>query len=201
MFLLGLAEGPGPGPLWPDYVRDKYGDGQVAQIITFGTLQARAVVRDVGRVMQMPLGQVDRLAKLVPSNPANPVTLAQAINMEPALQDARKSEASVRALLDTALQLEGLYRNASTHAAGVVIGDRPLQELIPLYRDPRSEIPATQFTMKWAEKAGMVKFDFLGLKTLTVIDRCVKYLAKQGIDLDLDFSLPSRAYEKYSGLY
>ncbi len=168
-----------------DYVRRKYGDGQVAQIITFGTLQARAVVRDVGRVMQMPLGQVDRLAKLVPSNPANPVTLAQAINMEPALQEARKSEPSVRALLDTALQLEGLYRNASTHAAGVVIGDRPLQQLVPLYRDPRSDIPATQFTMKWAEKAGLVKFDFLGLKTLTVIDRCLKYLAKQGIILDL----------------
>lgn len=168
-----------------DYVRDKYGDGQVAQIITFGTLQARAVVRDVGRVMQMPLRQVDRLAKLVPSNPANPVTLAQAINMEPALQEARKAEPAVKALLDTALQLEGLYRNASTHAAGVVIGDRPLQELVPLYRDPRSDVPATQFTMKWAEKAGLVKFDFLGLKTLTVIDRCVKYLAKQGIELDI----------------
>ncbi|CAM3624031.1 DNA polymerase III subunit alpha [Litorimonas haliclonae] len=167
-----------------DYVRRKYGDGQVAQIITFGTLQARAVVRDVGRVMQMPLGQVDRLAKLVPSNPANPVSLAQAINMEPALQDARKAEPSVRALLDTALQLEGLYRNASTHAAGVVIGDRPLQQLVPLYRDPRSDIPATQFTMKWAEKAGMVKFDFLGLKTLTVIDRCLKYLSKRDITVD-----------------
>ncbi len=167
-----------------DYVREKYGDGQVAQIITFGTLQARAVVRDVGRVMQMPLGQVDRLAKLVPSNPANPVTLAQAINMEPALQEARKAEPSVRALLDKALQLEGLYRNASTHAAGVVIGDRPLQQLVPLYRDPRSDIPATQFTMKWAEKAGLVKFDFLGLKTLTVIDRCVKYLKKRDIHID-----------------
>lgn len=169
-----------------DYVRRKYGDGQVAQIITFGTLQARAVVRDVGRVMQMPLGQVDRLAKLVPSNPANPVTLAQAINMEPALQEARNAEPAVRNLLDTALQLEGLYRNASTHAAGVVIGDRPLQQLVPLYRDPRSDIPATQFTMKWAEKAGLVKFDFLGLKTLTVIDRCLKYLAKQGVELDLN---------------
>ena len=182
-----------------DYVRNKYGDGQVAQIITFGTLQARAVVRDVGRVMQMPLGQVDRLAKLVPSNPANPVTLAQAINMEPALQDARKAEASVRALLDTALQLEGLYRNASTHAAGVVIGDRPLQQLVPLYRDPRSDVPATQFTMKWAEKAGLVKFDFLGLKTLTVIDRCVKYLAKQGIELDIS-SLSTDTPEAYKPL-
>ena len=167
-----------------DYVRRKYGDGQVAQIITFGTLQARAVVRDVGRVMQMPLGQIDRLAKLVPSNPANPVSLQQAIRMEKGLQEARDAEPKVARLLDTALKLEGLYRNASTHAAGVVIGDRPLTQIVPLYRDSRSEIAATQFTMKWAEKAGLVKFDFLGLKTLTVIDRCVGYLKKQGIELD-----------------
>ena len=167
-----------------DYVRKKYGDGQVAQIITFGTLQARAVVRDVGRVMQMPLGQIDRLAKLVPSNPANPVSLQQAIRMEKGLQEARDAEPKVARLLDTALKLEGLYRNASTHAAGVVIGDRPLTQIVPLYRDPRSDIGATQFTMKWAEKAGLVKFDFLGLKTLTVIDRCIGYLKKQGIELD-----------------
>jgi len=168
------------------YVQQKYGEDQVAHIITFGTLQARAVVRDVGRVMQMPLGQVDRLAKLVPSNPANPVTLADAIKMERSLREARDSEPAVRELLDTALKLEGLYRNASTHAAGVVIGDRPLTQLVPLYLDPRSDIPATQFTMKWAEKAGLVKFDFLGLKTLTVIDRALKYLLAQGIELDLD---------------
>jgi len=168
------------------YVQEKYGEEQVAHIITFGTLQARAVVRDVGRVLQMPLGQVDRLAKLVPSNPANPVTLSEAINIEPALQRERDNEPAVQELLTIALQLEGLYRNASTHAAGVVIGDRPLAELVPLYRDPRSEIPATQFTMKWVEKAGLVKFDFLGLKTLTVIDRALKYLKAQGIDLDLD---------------
>ena len=168
------------------YVQEKYGDAQVAHIITFGTLQARAVVRDVGRVMQMPLGQVDRLAKLVPSNPANPVSLAEAIKMEKGLRDAQAEEPAVRRLLETALKLEGLYRNASTHAAGVVIGDRPLTQLVPLYRDPRSDIPATQFTMKWAEKAGLVKFDFLGLKTLTVIDRCLKYLKAQGIELDID---------------
>ena len=168
------------------YVQEKYGEDQVAHIITFGTLQARAVVRDVGRVMQMPLGQVDRLAKLVPSNPANPVTLSEAIQMEKGLREAQAEDPAVRRLLNTALKLEGLYRNASTHAAGVVIGDRPLTELVPLYRDPRSDIPATQFTMKWAEKAGLVKFDFLGLKTLTVIDRCIKYLAKQGIELDID---------------
>jgi len=168
------------------YVQDKYGEDQVAHIITFGTLQARAVVRDVGRVLQMPLGQVDRLAKLVPSNPANPVSLSEAIKIEPALQRERDSEPAVQELLTMALQLEGLYRNASTHAAGVVIGDRPLAELVPLYRDARSEIPATQFTMKWVEKAGLVKFDFLGLKTLTVIDRALKYLKQQGIVLDLD---------------
>ncbi|MGB6229617.1 MAG: DNA polymerase III subunit alpha [Litorimonas sp.] len=182
-----------------DYVRRKYGDGQVAQIITFGTLQARAVVRDVGRVMQMPLGQVDRLAKLVPNNPANPVTLNQAINMESALQDARRSDPTVKRLLNTALSLEGLYRNASTHAAGVVIGDRPLTELVPLYRDPRSEIPATQFTMKWAEKAGLVKFDFLGLKTLTVIDRCLRLLRKDGIVVDID-SVSTSTPEAYEPL-
>ena len=168
------------------YVQEKYGDAQVAHIITFGTLQARAVVRDVGRVMQMPLGQVDRLAKLVPSNPANPVTLSEAIKMEKGLQEARNSEPAVRELLSIALDLEGLYRNASTHAAGVVIGDRPLTELVPLYLDPRSDIPATQFTMKWAEKAGLVKFDFLGLKTLTVIHRALGYLKAQDIHVDLE---------------
>lgn len=169
-----------------DYVRNKYGNGQVAMIITFGTLQARAVVRDVGRAMQVPLGQVDRLAKLVPSNPANPISLKQAINMEPALREARDSEPKIKRLLDTALKLEGLYRNASTHAAGVVIGDRPLTQIVPLYQDPRSDIAATQFSMKWAEKAGLVKFDFLGLKTLTVIQRCLGYLKKQGIEVDID---------------
>jgi DNA polymerase-3 subunit alpha len=168
-----------------EYVRRKYGSDRVAQIITFGTLQARAVLRDVGRVMQLPFGLVDRLAKMVPANPANPVTLEQAIASEERLQLARTQEPEVADLLDTALQLEGLYRNASTHAAGVVIGDRPLVELVPLYRDPRSDIPATQFNMKWVEPAGLVKFDFLGLKTLTVIDRALGLLRKRGIDLDL----------------
>jgi DNA polymerase-3 subunit alpha len=168
------------------YVQNKYGLDRVAQIITFGTLQARAVLRDVGRVMQLPLGMVDRLAKMVPANPANPVTLAQALDIEPRLREARRDDASVAALLDVALKLEGLYRNASTHAAGIVIGDRPLVELAPLYRDPRSDIPATQFNMKWVESAGLVKFDFLGLKTLTVLDRAVQHLKKRGVLLDLD---------------
>ena len=166
------------------YVQQKYGRDRVAQIITFGTLQARAVLRDVGRVMQLPLGQVDRLSKMVPNNPANPTTLAQAIEIEPRLRQARDEEETVKKLLDTALKLEGLYRNASTHAAGIVIGDRPLTELVPLYRDPRSDIPATQFNMKWVESAGLVKFDFLGLKTLTVLDRAMKYLLKRGVEIN-----------------
>jgi DNA polymerase-3 subunit alpha len=168
------------------YVQEKYGRDRVAQIITFGTLQARAVLRDVGRVMQLPLGQVDRLAKMVPNNPANPVTLAQAVEIEPRLQQAKREDDGVAKLLETALKLEGLYRNASTHAAGVVIGDRPLTELVPLYRDPRSDIPATQYNMKWVESAGLVKFDFLGLKTLTVVDRASKLLRKRGAEVDLN---------------
>jgi DNA polymerase-3 subunit alpha len=168
------------------YVQAKYGRDRVAQIITFGTLQARAVLRDVGRVLQMPLGLVDRLAKMVPNNPANPTTLSEAIEIEPRLKQARDEDASVRNLLETALKLEGLYRNASTHAAGIVIADRPLTELAPLYQDPRSELPATQFNMKWVESAGLVKFDFLGLKTLTVLDRAVRHMAKRGAAVDLD---------------
>jgi DNA polymerase-3 subunit alpha len=168
------------------YVQQRYGVDRVAQIITFGSLQARAVVRDVGRVMQLPLGQVDRLAKMIPNNPAAPVSLAQAIEVEPRLKQARDDDESVRQLLEIALQLEGLYRNASTHAAGVVIADRPLTELAPLYRDPRSSLPATQFNMKWVESAGLVKFDFLGLKTLTVIQRALKHLERRGAAIDLE---------------
>ena len=168
------------------YVQQRYGRDRVAQIITFGTLQARAVLRDVGRVLQLPLGQVDRLAKMVPANPANPVTLAKAIEIEPRLRQARDDDEGVATLLDIALQLEGLYRNASTHAAGIVISDRPLTQLAPLYRDPRSEIPATQFNMKWVESAGLVKFDFLGLKTLTVVDRAMKHLERRGAGFELE---------------
>ncbi len=167
------------------YVRQKYGAERVAQIITFGKLQARAVLRDVGRVLQMPYGQVDRLCKMVPNNPANPVTLAQAIEGEPNLQEARDREPIVAQLLDTAQKLEGLYRHASTHAAGVVIGDRPLVELVPLYRDPRSDMLVTQFNMKWVEQAGLVKFDFLGLKTLTVLQKACALLEKAGRPIDL----------------
>jgi DNA polymerase-3 subunit alpha len=167
------------------YVQDKYGHDMVAQIITFGKLQARAVLRDTGRVLEMPYGQVDRICKMVPNNPANPMTLAQAIASEDRLQVERDTDPTVARLLQIALKLEGLNRNASTHAAGVVIGDRPLDELVPLYRDPRSDMPVTQFSMKYVESAGLVKFDFLGLKTLTVIDRAVKLIARRGIDIDI----------------
>ncbi|MEM9233655.1 MAG: DNA polymerase III subunit alpha, partial [Pseudomonadota bacterium] len=179
------------------YVQEKYGDDRVAQIITFGKLQARAVLRDVGRVLQMPFGQVDRLCKMVPNNPANPCTLEEAIRGEPRFKEERERDSMVGTLLDTALKLEGLYRHASTHAAGVVIGDRPLHELVALYRDPRSPMPATQFNMKWVEPAGLVKFDFLGLKTLTVIQRALDYLKTEKIDLDInDISLKDhKTYE------
>ncbi len=166
------------------YVRERYGAHRVAHIITFGKLQARAVLRDVGRVLQMPYGQVDRLCKLVAVNPANPITLPQAIAAEPRLQEARDQEPIVAKLLDIGQRLEGLYRHASTHAAGVVIADRPLIDLVPLYRDARAQLPATQFSMKWAEAAGLVKFDFLGLKTLTVIETARKLIARRGIDID-----------------
>ena len=167
------------------YVQEKYGDERVAQIITFGKLQARAAIRDVGRVLGMPYGQVDRISKLVPFNPANPPTLAQALEQEPQLREMRDGDETVKRLLDIAMKLEGLFRHASTHAAGVVIGDRPLNELLPMYRDPRSETMATQFSMKYTELAGLVKFDFLGLKTLTVLDRAVKLLADRGVTIDL----------------
>src|ERR1700730_13297144 len=167
------------------YVQQKYGRDRVAQISTFGKLQARAVLRDVGRVLGVPYGQVDRLCKLVPNNPAHPVTLEQAIAGEPTLQQQRATDETVGRLMTIALKLEGLYRHASTHAAGVVISDRPLSELVPLYRDPRSDIPVTQFNMKWVELAGLVKFDFLGLKTLTVLDVAVKLLRQRGVEIDL----------------
>jgi DNA polymerase-3 subunit alpha len=167
------------------YVQQRYGRDQVAQIITFGTLQARGVLRDVGRVLQMPYGQVDKLTKLVPQNPAAPVTLAAAIASEPKLQAFRDEDPVVARAFDIAQRLEGLTRHASTHAAGIVIGDRPLSELVPLYRDPKSDMPVTQFNMKWVEPAGLVKFDFLGLKTLTVLDLAVKLLKQRGVELDL----------------
>src|SRR4029079_12251577 len=168
------------------YVQGKYGHDRVAQIITHGKLQARAVLRDVGRVLQMPYGQVDRLCKLVPNNPANPVTLRQAIDGEPKLQEERDREPIVARLLEIAEKLEGLYRHNSTHAAGIVISDRPLEELVPLYRDAKSPLPITQYNWKMVEAAGLVKFDFLGLKTLTVLEKAVELVRHgRGIAVNL----------------
>lgn len=168
------------------YVQQRYGYDRVAQIITFGTLQARAALRDVGRVLGLPYGQVDRICKMVPQNPAHPVTLAEAIDSEPALK-ALKNDEETKDLMGIALKLEGLYRHASTHAAGVVIGDQPLQEVVPLYRDPRSDMPVTQYSMKYVEQAGLVKFDFLGLKTLSILRLGCEMIAREtGERIDLN---------------
>ncbi len=180
-----------------DYVRREYGADRVAQIITFGKLQARAAVRDVGRVMGLPFGHVNKVAELIPNNPAKPVTLAEAIAGEPRLQQMSEDDEAIKRLLEIAQQVEGLYRHASTHAAGVVIGDRPLIELVPLYRDPRSDFLVTQYSMKHVEQAGLVKFDFLGLTTLTILSRAVGFLRRLGTEVDLD-RLPlddARTYE------
>ncbi len=167
------------------YVQDRYGRDKVAQIITFGALLSKAAVRDVGRVLQMSYGHVDKLSKMIPLEGVKPVSITKALADEPRLREAAKEEV-VKRLLDYAAKIEGLYRNASTHAAGVVIGDRPLDQLVPLYRDPRSDMPATQFNMKWVEAAGLVKFDFLGLKTLTVIQNAMDLLALRGITFDIN---------------
>ncbi len=152
--------------------------------MALGSLQARAAVRDAGRVLQMPLGLVDRIAKLVPNPPGKPVSLDDAIDGEPRLQQIAEQEPIAQQLFDIVEKIEGLYRHASTHPAGVVIGDRPLDEIVPLYRDPRSDMPVTQFDYEDAEKAGLVKFDFLGLKTLTVIAKAEELLKRRGIELD-----------------
>ena len=165
------------------YVQEKYGRDKVGQIITFGALLSKAAVRDIGRVLQMPYGQVDRLSKMIPVEGVKPVSIEKALKDEPRLRDEAKSEEVVDRLLKYGMQVEGLLRNASTHAAGVVIGDRPLDALVPLYQDPRSDMPATQFNMKWVEQAGLVKFDFLGLKTLTVVENAVKLIKKSGRDI------------------
>ncbi|HEX8938362.1 MAG TPA: DNA polymerase III subunit alpha, partial [Sphingomicrobium sp.] len=165
------------------YVQQKYGRDKVAQIITFGRLKARAVLKDTGRVLQMSYGQVDRLAKLIPNHPTDPWTLERSLNGVPEVA-AEYKDPDVKRLFDLAMKLEGLPRHASTHAAGVVIGDRPLDELVPLYRDPRSDMPVTQFDMKYVEAAGLVKFDFLGLKTLSVLKEGQRLLKEQGVEVD-----------------
>ncbi len=189
------------------YVQQKYGRDKVGQIITFGALLSKAAVRDVGRVLQMPYGQVDRLSKMIPVEGVKPVSIEKALADEPRLrEEIRESEQDkrdgkvnpARRLFDYAQQVEGLLRNASTHAAGVVIGDRPLDELVPLYQDPRSDMPATQFNMKWVEPAGLVKFDFLGLKTLTVIQNAIELIHAEGRDLHVAPD-GTRLYEPAAG--
>jgi len=168
------------------YVQDRYGHDKVAQIITFGKLKARAVLRDCGRILQMPYGQVDRLTKMVPNHPTDPWTLPRTLNGVSEFKREYDNNVEVKRLVDLAMKLEGFPRNSSTHAAGVVIGDRPLAELVPLYRDPRSDMPVTQFDMKHVEASGLVKFDFLGLKTLSVLRKAVDLLGERGIAVDLD---------------
>ncbi|MEL7115020.1 MAG: DNA polymerase III subunit alpha [Pseudomonadota bacterium] len=182
------------------YVQEKYGHDRVAQIITFGALLSKAAVRDVGRVLQMPYGQVDRLSKMIPVEGVKPVSIEKALKDEPRLREEARSEEVVERLLTYGQQVEGLLRNASTHAAGVVIGDRPLDHLVPLYQDPRSTMPATQFNMKWVEAAGLVKFDFLGLKTLTVIQNALDLLKQRGVEIDIG-AIPlddKQTYELYT---
>jgi DNA polymerase-3 subunit alpha len=168
------------------YVKEKYGKTKVAHIIAIGTLQARAVIRDVGRVIQMPYGQVDRISKLIPHNPAHPVDLSQALEIEPRLRQMMSEDDTIEFLIQTALQIEGLYRHASVHAAGIVIGGKDIDELVPLYSDGESDIAITQYNMKFVENAGLVKFDFLGLKTLTLINHTCENVKKyRGIDIDI----------------
>ncbi len=168
------------------YVQQKYGHDHVAQIITFGKLKARAVLRDTGRILQMSYGHVDRLCKMVPNHPTDPWPLPRALNGVAEFKREYDADPDVKRLIDLAMQLEGFPRNSSTHAAGVVIGDRPLAQLVPLYRDPRSDMPVTQFDMKFVEDSGLVKFDFLGLKTLSVLRKAVDLLARRGIEVNLD---------------
>jgi len=158
------------------YVTEKYGREQVAQIITFGTLGARAAIKDVGRALEIPFGDVDKITKLIPTQPLN-IKLKQAIEMEPNLAEMAKAEARVQEVLDVSLELEGMARNASVHAAGVVISPQPLRELVPLYKTNRDEI-VTQYDMVGLEKLGLLKMDFLGLTTLTIITDAVRLIEK-----------------------
>ena len=169
-----------------NYVRDRYGHDRVAQIITFGSLQAKAAIRDVGRVLEMPYGQVDKIAKLIPFLPANPPTIQEAIDSEDELKREIAENQEVETLIKTAIDVEGLNRHVSTHAAGLVIGDRPLNKLVPLYKFNEDEMPATQFNMKFVERAGLVKFDFLGLKTLTVLSKAENLIQKKIKNFDLN---------------
>ena len=184
-----------------EYVQNKYGFDHVAQIITYGKLQSKAVIRDVARVLQMPYSQADRISKMIPPGVQgkNP-TLQEALDQVPELEEMRRDDPQVNKLFDIAMKLEGLYRHSGVHAAGVVIGDRPLDQLVPLYKDPRADMPVTQYDMKFVEETGLIKFDFLGLKTLTVIKRAVDWVKRtKGIELDMD-NVPLDDKETYAML-
>ena len=171
-----------------EYVQEKYGFDHVAQIITYGKLQSKAVIRDVARVLQMPYSQADKISKMIPAGAQgkNP-TLPEALEQVPELEEMRQNDPQINKLFEIAIKLEGLYRNSGMHAAGVVIGDRPLDQLVPLYKDPRADMPVTMYDMKFVEETGLIKFDFLGLKTLTVIQRAIDWIKiSKNIELDME---------------
>jgi DNA polymerase-3 subunit alpha len=182
------------------YVTEKYGREQVAQIITFGSLQAKAAIKDLGRVLDMPFGEVEKITKLVP-NTLN-IKLKDAYHQEPQFQQLAKSDGRIKELLDVALKVEGMARNAGVHAAGVVISPVPLKELVPLYRTNRDEI-VTQFDMNGLEKLSLLKMDFLGLTTLTIIHDTLNLIGKRGVEVrieDIPLSDP-KTFEIFSKAY
>ena len=168
-----------------EYVNNKYGKECVAHIITFGTLASRAAIRDVGRVLEIPYSEIDQFAKLIPYNPANPLSLEESINSDKNLKELVISDERISNVVDISLKLEGLHRHASTHAAGVVIGDSSIINIVPLYKDPNTSVNATQFSMKYVEKAGLIKFDFLGLTTLSIIQDSIKLIKENHSNFDL----------------
>lgn len=177
------------------YVRSKYGHEQVGQIITFGKLQAKAAIKDVARVLGLPYSIAEYLTELVPFNAINPVTLEQAINDVPELKSAARGKGLysldgdnelIQQVISTSLSLEGLHRHASTHAAGVVISNKPMNEIVPVYKDMNSDMLIVQYSMKYCEMAGLVKFDFLGLQTLTIITKTIELLSLSGININMD---------------
>jgi len=169
-----------------EYVHKKYGRDYVAHIITFGTLASRAAVRDIGRVLEIPYNEVDQFAKLIPYNQSNPLSLKEAIRSEKKLKESIENDERLSNVIDISLKLEGLHRHASTHAAGVVIGNQKISSVVPLYKDPNTKVNATQFSMKFVEKAGLIKFDFLGLTTLSIINDCISLIKKEQPNFDLD---------------
>ncbi len=169
-----------------DYVRKKYGEDKVAQIITFGSLQARAVIRDVGRVLGFNYGRVDKIAKLIPNNPGAIKSLKHHIENDSIIKNLINEDYEVRKIFDISTKLEGLNRNASTHAAGLVISNSPIVNDVPLYYDTKSSIPVCQFNMKYLENIGLIKFDFLGLETLSVLDATLKLIKKREIYINLN---------------